>query len=117
MRNDSFQRRLALFQDAVADATTGTIQAFLINGHARLTVVANSNYALTLKVYQGSLGADGTTYFWPVLTTIAIPGSLTDGAGVGASVEVVGDFAYATVTNASGSAAAPNVAIFGRHTS
>jgi hypothetical protein len=77
------------------NGTTVLIPAFVTTGFSRITLVAKASNALTINVYQGTADTD-----MEVVTAVAVPADATEGAGSGATIEVVGGFARIDVVNA-----------------
>lgn len=83
------------------NGTTILAPTFVSTGFGRITGTCRSDVALTLKVYQGA--SSGTM---DVVTTVAVPANATEGAGVGFTIEVVGEYARIDVANAGAAGAA-----------
>jgi hypothetical protein len=77
------------------NGTTVLAPTFVTSGFSRITVVAKAPNALTVNVYQGSAPT-----VMEVVTAVAVPANAAEGAGAGATIEVVGSHARIDVVNA-----------------
>lgn len=86
----------AAADNTIPTGTTNIVDDFNTGGFGRITGTARSNAALTLRILQGPTSG-GTMN---VVTEASVPADATEGAGVGFTVEVVGEYCRIDVVNA-----------------